>query len=73
MAHPKSPTAPITLRGFHIKRAGGRMTAYGTDIQTGEETKITNIDRIDPPHSAAEHHVLATDKNKIVHVLTFVQ
>lgn len=71
MPQPKAPTSPITLRAWHVKRAGGRMTAYGIDIATGEEAKITNIDRIDPPASAAEHHVIARDKNKIDHKLTF--
>ena len=71
MPRPAAPLAPLTLRNFHVKRAGGRMTAYGTDIETGEDAKVTNIDRIDPPASAAEHHVLATDKHGLVHKLTF--
>jgi hypothetical protein len=71
MAHPASPTTPITLSRWHVKRAGGRMTAYGTDIATGQEAKITNIDRLDPPVRAADHNVRATDKNGIEHVLTF--
>lgn len=62
---------PKTLRGWHAKRAGGRITAYGENIATGQQDRITNIDRIDPPASAAEHHVLATDKDKVVHKLTF--
>lgn len=71
MAQPKAPTAPLTLRKFFVKRAGGRMTAHGTDIDTGLPARITNIDRIIPPDNAASHHVLAVDKNGIKHRLIF--
>lgn len=60
------------LRKWHAKRAGGRITAYGENIDTGKSDKITNIDRIDPPAFASDHHVLATDKDGRVHTLTFV-
>lgn len=72
MARPKAPTAPVTLRKFYVKRAGGRMTAYGVNIDTGLDDKVTNIDRIDPPPSPASHEVHATDKNGIVHRLVFI-
>lgn len=60
-----------TLRGWHAKRAGGRITAYGVNIDTNEPDRITNIDRLDPPHFAGDHHVLATDKSGDIHKLIF--
>lgn len=67
----KAPIGPTTLRKFHVKRAGGRMTAYGENIETGKPDKITNIDRIDPPTNNALHEVVATDKHGIKHRLVF--
>lgn len=67
----KAPIGPATLRKFYVKRAGGRMTAYGEDIETGHPAKITNIDRIDPPTNNALHEVVATDKNGVKHRLVF--
>lgn len=60
-----------TLRNWNAKRAGGRITAYGTDIDTNERAKITNIDSIEPPLAASEHCVIATDKDGVKHKLTF--
>jgi len=60
-----------TLRDFHAKRAGGRITAHGENVATGAQDKITNIDRIDPPAFPSDQHVLATDKHGIVHKLVF--
>ena len=71
MAHPPTPTAPITLRAWKAARAGGSMTVHGTDIATGAVTKITNIESIQPPLNAAAHHVRAIAANGIEHVLTF--
>lgn len=71
MPRPKPTTEPLTLSRWHVKRSGGSMTAYGIDIATGEETRVANIERLDPPASAAEHYVLATAKNGVAHKLTF--
>lgn len=62
---------PRTLRNWKAKRAGGRITVYGTDIDTGAATKITNIDEINPPSSHAAHEVEALDKHGTVHRLIF--
>lgn len=67
----KHPPEPKTLRNWYAQRAGGRITVYGDDIQTRLSTKITNVDTIKPPVSAAEHFVLATDKHGTVHKLVF--
>ncbi len=60
-----------TLHTWHAKRAGGRITVYGTDVATGKETKITNVERIDPPTNHALHEVTALDKNNVTHRLVF--
>lgn len=67
---------PTTLRNWRAERSGARITVYGEDIALAEDhehrkTKITNIDVITPPTHANEHHVLATDKDGVVHKLTF--
>jgi hypothetical protein len=37
-----------TLKDWRAKRAGGRITVYGTDVATGQETKIPGVDSIIP-------------------------
>lgn len=69
MTKPNKP--PTVLRGFHVNRSGGRMTAYGENIETGKQDKITGIDRIDPPSNNALHEVVATDQHGTKHRLVF--
>lgn len=63
--------APKTLRDWTARRAGGRITVTGTNIETGEADKITNVDTIEPPLQSVQHEVRATDKHKVVHRLIF--
>ncbi len=65
------PTKPLTLRKWRAERAGPGITVYGTDIDTGEETKVTRVLAIVPPTNAAEHHVVARDEMGLEHRLTF--
>jgi hypothetical protein len=37
-----------TLKEWKAKRAGGRITVYGTDVRTGEPAKLVGVDEITP-------------------------
>lgn len=37
-----------TLKDWQAKRAGGRITVTGTDVETGETTKLVGVDAITP-------------------------
>lgn len=65
-----TPT-PKTLRAWKARRAGGRITVTGTNIDSGEPDKITNVDTIEPPSNHAAHEVHAKDKHGVVHRLIF--
>jgi hypothetical protein len=60
-----------TLRQWQARRAGGGITIYGENIDNAQQDRITNVRQIEPPQSAAEHHVLATDAAGTVHKLIF--
>lgn len=61
----------MTMKNWKARRAGGRITVYGTDTYTGRVVKITNVDEITPPESATEHYVTAVDNNGNHHKLIF--
>lgn len=48
-----------TLKNWKAKRAGGRITIYGTNASTGFKTKIVGVDAIEPINGK----ILATDKH----------
>lgn len=55
------------------KRAGGRITIYGTDCNTKAQTKVVGVDRIEWPGvgAAAEFSApVATDKDGKTYLLT---
>lgn len=60
------------LRKWTVTRSGSGLVARGENIDTGKADKITNIERIEPPKFAADHHVHAVDNDGVVHTLTFV-
>ncbi len=62
---------PRTLRKWEVKRSGSSMTVHGTDIDSNEPTKLTNIESITPPTSNAAHEVTATDAHGVEHRLIF--
>lgn len=66
------PIGPKTLRNWEARRAGGRITVYGQNLYTGVDDKITNVDKITPPSSAADHHAVAVDKHGVEHKLVFI-
>lgn len=37
-----------TLKNWRAKRAGGRITVYGKDAETGADVKVTGVDVIEP-------------------------
>jgi hypothetical protein len=55
-----------TLKNWRAKRAGGRITVYGTDATTGAETKIVAVDEIRP---SKVQGCIAVDKDGTVHQL----
>ena len=63
--------SPVTLRAWKAQRSGDHITIHGENIDSREQTKLTNIDSIEPPLSPADHHVVATGKNGIQHKLVF--
>lgn len=62
---------PRTLRNWEAKRSGSSITVIGTDIDSGEAAKLTNIESITPPASNAAHEVTATDAHGVAHRLIF--
>lgn len=62
---------PRTLRHWTAKRSGNAMTVTGTDIDSGEAAKLTNIETITPPSNNAAHEVTATDEHGVEHRLIF--
>jgi len=67
----KDKPAPTTLREWRLERSGGGMTAYGTNIDTNEQDRITNISVVVPPDNPVLHEVHAHDKHGTVHRLIF--
>ncbi len=58
------------LKDWKAKRAGGRMTVYGTPFIGGAPTKIVGVDTIVPGESPAGNPCcVATDKNGVAHTL----
>lgn len=62
---------PRTLRNWSAARSGSSITVHGTDIDSGEPTKLTRIESITPPASNAAHEVTATDSDGVAHRLIF--
>ena len=62
---------PRTLRHWNAKRSGNSITVLGTDIDSGEAAKLTNITEIVPPDNNAAHEVHATDESGVKHRLIF--
>lgn len=61
-----------TLKNWRARRAGGRITVYGEDHQTGQQVKITNVDDIKPggPHrDGPGGYCVAVDKDSVSHRL----
>lgn len=56
-----------TLTNWKAKRAGGRITIYGTEAD-GSAGKIVGVDVIDAP-IAPRIYPIATDKNGVQHCL----
>lgn len=63
-----------TLKNWRAKRAGGRITVYGTNTQTGAAEKIVGVDVIEPTMVKQgifkAGAALATDKEGAKHLLT---
>jgi hypothetical protein len=57
-----------TLRKWHAKPAGGRITVYGENASTGAQEKIVGVDVIQPSSNPASH-VIAVDKDGDCHYL----
>jgi hypothetical protein len=58
-----------TLTNWTAKRAGGRITIYGTN-EAGNPDRIVGVDKIAPdPAGECMTAVLATDKDGEVHIL----
>jgi hypothetical protein len=62
-----------TLKNWRAKRAGGRITVYGTNAETGQADKVVGVDVIEP-HKFKQgiftiEAALATDKNGEKHLL----
>ncbi len=59
------------LKNWKAKRAGGRITVYGTDVETGDENaKIVGVDAVYPTaDSGASGHIWAKDKHGDLHKL----
>ena len=55
----------MTLKNWHAKRAGGRITIYGTDIDNGDAARITRVDKIEP----TDNHCVATVDGGTTHKL----
>lgn len=55
-----------TLKEWKAKRAGGRITVYGKNVDTGADEKIVGVDVIQP---GALMCAVATDKNGVDHRL----
>lgn len=56
----------VTLTDWRARRAGGRITVYGTDRRTGNAAKLVGVDEIKPIDgriiaidNAGNHHILA--------------
>lgn len=58
---------PQVLRNWSAKRAGSHITVHGTCVQTGKETKVTNVTEIKPPQSNAAHEVVGIDQHGTEH------
>lgn len=58
-----------TLKNWKAKRAGGRITVYGLDHETGKEIKLVGVDRIEPSNRPEAMCVLAYDKDGSTHTL----
>ena len=57
------------LVNWKARRAGGRITIYGTDIDTGDKNaKIVGVDVIEPSYQE-DGNCHAVDKYGFVHIL----
>ena len=54
------------LTNWKARRAGGRITVTGIDIDTGEAAKIVGVDVIEP---SGKGRIVALDKNNVAHTL----
>lgn len=66
-----APPPPLTLRGWKARRAGGRITVTGIDIETNADAKIVGVENITPPADHSKHEVVATDRHGTIHRLIF--
>ncbi len=57
-----------TLIKWRAKRAGGRITVYGEDAETRDNTKIVGIDVI-TPGTINEGVCYALDRHGVTHTL----
>lgn len=56
-----------SLRDWTARRAGGRITVYGTNVETGQDDKLTKIDAITP--GPGTDRCTAKDSDGVEHVL----
>lgn len=61
------------LERWTAKRAGGRITIYGTDCTTKAQMKVVGVDRIESPGVGAAvgySAPVATDRDGMTYLLT---
>lgn len=56
----------MKLKDWTAKRAGGRITVTGIDIETDQPQKIVGVDKI----SVSDGVIVAIDKNASFHILS---
>lgn len=54
-----------TLRDWRARRAGGRITVYGENVEGREQDRITNVDELVPEVG----YTVARDKDGVHHRL----